>query len=105
MNKLPTKSIFVFWYFHHFVEDPAVQAILIDLIHKFKLEHKMIIILTPVLKLVPEIEKEMALVETQLPKDEELGTVLDGIIEGQNSKRSRFRILNSGGHSFPLPWG
>lgn len=89
MNKLPTKSIFVLRYFHHFVEDPAVQAILIDLIHKFKLEHKMIIILTPVLKLVPEIEKEMALVETQLPKDEELGTVLDGIIEGAELKKEQ----------------
>lgn len=82
MAELPEKSIFVLRHFHHFLEAPQIQAPLIDLIPDFKLKGKMLIILTPVLTLPPELEKEFALIETSLPSKEMLDKVLTGIIVG-----------------------
>ncbi len=86
LSKLPEKSIVVLRGFHHFMEDPGIQAVLLDLLHEFKLNQKMIIFLTPVLKMVPELEKEIALIETRLPDESELNEVLDGIVKGSNMK-------------------
>lgn len=82
MAKLPEKAIFVLRHFHHFLEAPAVQALLIDLIPEFKLKQKMLVILTPVQTLPPELEKEFALIETALPDKAMLDKVLTGIIVG-----------------------
>ena len=86
LGKLPEKSIIVLRNFHHFMEDPGIQAVMLDLIHEFKLNQKMMVFLTPVLKMVPEMEKELALIETRLPNEEELNEVLDGIIKGTGMK-------------------
>lgn len=93
MYKLPEKSIIVLRLFHHFLEDPGIQANLVDLIYDFKMMQKMLVIITPVLKMVPELEKELALVETQLPRKEELEEVLEGIVKGSGLK----------GESIPAP--
>jgi SpoVK/Ycf46/Vps4 family AAA+-type ATPase len=82
MSTLPEKSIFVLRLFHHFLEAPQIQSLLIDLIPEFKLKAKMLIILTPVQKLPPELEKEFALVETALPDKTMLERVLTGIVVG-----------------------
>lgn len=86
MSKLPEKSIIVLRLFHHFLEDPGIQSNLVDLIYEFKMTQKMIVILTPVLKMVPELEKELALVETRLPDVKELDDVFEGIVKGSGLK-------------------
>lgn len=82
MAELPEKSIFVLRLFHHFLEAPGIQSLLIDLIPEFKLKQKMLIVLTPVQNLPPELEKEFALIETSLPSKDMLEKVLTGIIVG-----------------------
>jgi SpoVK/Ycf46/Vps4 family AAA+-type ATPase len=75
-------SIILLRLFHHFMDDPLIQAKLLDLVPLLKTTRRMLVVLTPVIKLPLELEKEFALIETQLPGKGQLQEVLDGIIEG-----------------------
>jgi AAA+ superfamily predicted ATPase len=81
IKDLPQDSILVLRQFHHFLPDLNVQALLLDVIPEMKLTRKMIIILSPVVVLPPEVEKEITLLEAPLPDEESLTAVLDGIFE------------------------
>ena len=81
-TKIPEKCIIVLRLFHHIVDDPMIQAQLLDLIPEFKMSQRMLVIQTPVIKMPPELEKELALVEMTLPGEAELNEVLQGIITG-----------------------
>lgn len=83
---IPQKSIVVLRLFHHFLDDPLVQSALLDAIPEYKMTQRMLVVLTPVSKLPPELEKEFALVETQLPGSQQIHDVLNGIIEGSQLK-------------------
>lgn len=75
--KLPQPSILILRHYHHFLESPAVQAMLADLIPKFKATRRMLIFLSPILKIPPELEKMLSLVEMPLPTVDELVTIVD----------------------------
>jgi SpoVK/Ycf46/Vps4 family AAA+-type ATPase len=83
---IPEKSIVVMPLLHHYLEDPGIQAKLIDLLQNFKSSKRMLVIVSPVVKLPIEIEKEFALVEMQLPDKVELKAVLNGILKGSHLK-------------------
>lgn len=74
-------AAFVLRLFHHFVEMPPVQAMILDLIPRMKMCRMSLIILTPVMKIPKEIEKDFAVVETPLPTKEMLGRILGGIVD------------------------
>ena len=79
---IPQKSIVVLRLFHHFLDDPLVQSALLDVIPDYKSTQRMLVVLTSVSKMPPELEKEFALVETQLPGPSQMRKLIDGIIEG-----------------------
>jgi SpoVK/Ycf46/Vps4 family AAA+-type ATPase len=81
VHKIPPKSIVVLRGFHHHLKDPQIQATLLDTIPDYKMTARMIIVLSPVLQLPPELEKEFALMEMGLPGEEALTAVLQGIID------------------------
>lgn len=81
MAALPEKTIVVLRLFHHFLDDVLVQASLMDLIPKYKVSKRMIVVLTPIMKLPPELEKEFALIDLALPSKEEMKPALNGIIK------------------------
>ena len=85
VRNLNTKSIFVLNNFHHFLDDPAAQARIIELVNDFKSQRKMLVLMSPVLKLPIELEKEFALVETDLPGKDDLAPILDAVIDGSKS--------------------
>lgn len=85
-TKIPAKSIYVLRLFHHFLDDPGIQARIIDAIPAYKSSGRTLIIVTPVLKLPVELEKEFALVQSNLPDKEVLDTVLTGITSGSKMK-------------------
>lgn len=87
LRQLPSRSIVILRLFHHFMDDPLIQSALLDIIPLYKTQKQcMIVVLAPVVKLPPELEKEFTLVETQLPSKEQLKEQLDGIIEGSGLK-------------------
>lgn len=81
IKDLADDAIIVLRQFHHFMLDPGVQANLLDLIPLMKLKGKMLVILSPVITLPPELEKEFSLIEAPLPDESNLIAVLDGILD------------------------
>lgn len=79
--KIPSNSVVVLRQYHHFLKQPDLQAALLDLVPEFKLTKRMMIVLSPVVVLPPELEKEFTLIEAPLPDTEGLGVVLDGILD------------------------
>lgn len=77
-----TKVVVVLTDFHHFLDDPLVQAKLKSLVPEFKVTKRMLIITAPVIKLPPEVEKSFALLEGVLPDKKQIEEILDGIIDG-----------------------
>jgi AAA+ superfamily predicted ATPase len=81
VRALPEDSVIVFRQVHHFLNEPGIQAIILDLIPEMKMSKKMLIFLCPVINLPPELEKEFTLIEAPLPDEGNLNTVLDGILD------------------------
>lgn len=85
-NMIKKCSIVNLRLFHHFLEDPAVQTYLLDILNEFKKSEKCLVITTPVVKIPPELEKYFSIVECPLPNKEILNECLTGIIEGTDEK-------------------
>lgn len=79
------QAIFVFKDFHSYISENAVVRRLRDLTAALKTSYKTLIMLSPVLKLPPELEKEVTVLDYPLPALEELDTLLEGIIQSVKS--------------------
>lgn len=76
----PDQAIYLFKDFHTFINDYNVTRRLRDLTPSLKNSYKNLVIVSPVLKLPPELEKEITVVDYGLPEADELGRLLDEII-------------------------
>jgi SpoVK/Ycf46/Vps4 family AAA+-type ATPase len=74
------QAVFLFKDLHPFLNDVAVVRRLRDLTFALKTSYKTLIMLSPVLKLPQELEKEITVVDYGLPSLEELGHLLDAIV-------------------------
>jgi SpoVK/Ycf46/Vps4 family AAA+-type ATPase len=79
---IPPKSVVILRLFHHFLPHPDVQSQLLDIIPVLKATGRTLIILTPVLAIPAEVEKEIALIESSLPGHDDMRVLIDGMIEG-----------------------
>lgn len=75
------QAVFVLKDFHHFISDTEVARRLRDLTNSLKTSYKTLVILSPVLKLPPELEKEVTVVDYPLPSLEDLDRLLENIIQ------------------------
>lgn len=96
-GKLDQNSIVVLRHYHHFLDSPPAQAYLVDLIPKFKASRRMFVFLSPVLKMPPELEKLLSLVEMPLPVSEELLQIVDTFTTnvGKPSEEDRHRLADN----------
>lgn len=76
----PDQSIFLLKDLHPFIADNRVTRRLRDLTLALKNSFKNLIILSPILKLPSELEKEVTVLDYDLPTFEDLGRLLDDII-------------------------
>ncbi|MEZ4308130.1 MAG: AAA family ATPase, partial [Polyangiaceae bacterium] len=65
---------------HPFLEDPEIVRWLRELSHTLKPTQTTVVLLSPVLKLPPELEKEVTVVDVPLPAFEELQQLLGEIV-------------------------
>ena len=77
----PDQSVFVLKDFHPFINDVSVTRRLRDLVYALKTSYKTLILLSPLLKLPPELEKEISVVDYQLPTLADLDRLLEGILQ------------------------
>ena len=75
------QAIFVLKDFHSYITDNATIRRLRDLIQALKVSYKTLVILSPVLKLPAELEKEITVVDYPLPDIDDLDKQLEGIIQ------------------------
>jgi SpoVK/Ycf46/Vps4 family AAA+-type ATPase len=80
-------AIFVLKDFHHFLDDTrlshehiVVMRKLRDIINDLKESHKTLVILSPVLKFPPELEKDVTVLDYGLPTMDELAQSLDRVL-------------------------
>jgi len=69
----------------HMPSDPVVIRKVRDLVQPLKESRKTVLFLSPVLRLPPELEKEVTLVDCSLPASEELEEALDRVIRSAQS--------------------
>jgi hypothetical protein len=92
-------AIFVFKDFHPFLAKShgAVIRRLKEIAHHLKNSHKTIVIVSPVLEIPTELEKEVTLVNFPLPDRDELGALLDSIIQDVGALENVSVDLDGGG--------
>ena len=83
---LKEPGVFILEDFHGFIDERSPNAPIIvrqlrDVAAPFRGSRKTIVILSPVLKIPPELEKEITVLDLQLPDMEELAGVLDATVE------------------------
>ena len=72
IEKVEGRALFILRDFHAFVDNPQVVRKLRDLGHALKKTQKSVLLLSPVMKLPPELEKEVAVIDWDLPDRGEL---------------------------------
>ena len=74
------KGLFVLRDFHAYVDNPQVVRKLRDLAHDLKEAGKHVLLLSPVLKIPPEVEKEVAVIDWDLPDRREIDGIIDDVL-------------------------
>jgi SpoVK/Ycf46/Vps4 family AAA+-type ATPase len=75
------QAVYLFKDLHPFLHDTALVRRLRDLTYALKTSYKTIVMLSPVLRLPPELEKEITVVDYALPTLKDLDELLEGIIQ------------------------
>lgn len=75
------QAVFLFKDFHSFLNDVAIVRRLRDLTYALKTSYKTLVLLSPLLKLPPELEKEITVLDYALPSLSDLNELLESIIE------------------------
>jgi ATP-dependent 26S proteasome regulatory subunit len=84
--ELKDPGVFILLDFHTFMDERSpVSALAVrqlrDVVTPFKAQRKTIVLLSPVLKVPPELEKDLTVVDLEMPGEEELAAVLDETVE------------------------
>jgi len=79
-------AVFLLLDFHFFLDERSPSAALAvrqlrDLVTPFKASRKTVILLSPVLKIPPELEKDVTVLDLEMPGEAELAAVLDDTVE------------------------
>jgi len=77
----PERAIFVFKDLHSFLDDYRVVRKLRDLASHLRRSYKTLILLSPVLKIPTELEKEINVVDVPLPDLAEMGQILKNFLD------------------------
>ncbi len=81
IEKLSDPSLVVLKDFHPFLSDPAVVRSVRELAHALKATYTTVILLSPVLVMPPEIEKEVSVLDVPLPTYRDLLDLLKEIVD------------------------
>ena len=80
--------------YHPYLNDPVVVRKLRDVAHSLKTTMKNVLFLSPALKVPVELEKEIAVIDYELPDKEELSNIIAHIAESVGDT-SKLEIMKS----------
>jgi hypothetical protein len=75
------KAVFVLKDFHPYMEEQKTLRLMRDLVNNLKRSYKTVLLVSPVLKIPPELEKDITVHDMPLPDADELGEVLNNLLE------------------------
>ena len=78
--KKDERAVFILRDLHAFQKNPEVVRLLRDLARNLKETLKTVFMISPLLQVPPELDKEVAVVEYPLPELSEIGTILDRVM-------------------------
>ncbi len=81
IEKFPDPAIFVFLDFHPFLGDQTVIRKLRDLVSNLKGTYETLMILSPVLTVPVELEKDLSIIDYDLPDYTEINELLEAILQ------------------------
>lgn len=81
VEKCDQEALFIFRDLHSAIADSVVTRRLRDLASVLKNSKKTLVIISPILRLPPELEKDITVVDYALPSYDDLGGLLDMIID------------------------
>jgi ATP-dependent 26S proteasome regulatory subunit len=84
-------AIFLLKDFHPYMLEPGVVRLLRDAADALKTSYKTLIILSPILRIPPELEKDLTVIDFELPDTEEMNKILDDLLRAV-SDNPRIRI-------------
>jgi len=90
IEKSDQRALFVLKDFHPFMKDPFIVRRLRDLVPLLKPSAKTLIVLSPVLTLPEELEKDVTVVDYDLPGADEIEKLFDDILKAADG--GRFRV-------------
>ncbi len=82
MLQTEQNAVFVLKDFHAYLQDPTLVRRLRDMREHLKGTRKTCILLSPILKVPQELEKDIAVIDFELPNVQQLGFILEGVIKG-----------------------
>ena len=74
------KEVFVLKDFHPYLEEQSILRRMRDLVNNLKRSYKTILLVSPVLKIPPELEKDITVHDLPLPDANELAEVLNNLL-------------------------
>ncbi len=74
-------AIYVLADYHHFLKDPGILRLLREARQKLKPSHKTLVILSPVLEIPPDLEKDVTVVDFAIPSFDEVAQIVDAMLE------------------------
>jgi SpoVK/Ycf46/Vps4 family AAA+-type ATPase len=81
-------AVFVFRDLHASILDSVITRRLRDLVVRLKNSRKTLVILAPMLRLPPDLEKDVTVVDYPLPSYDDLGALLDLVVEKMRRDRA-----------------
>ena len=91
IEKSDQRAIFVLCDFHAYIQDAGIIRRLRDLVSSLKASYKTLVILSPQLTIPIELEKDITVVDYDLPGADELESVLNQVTSASQDG-SRFRV-------------
>lgn len=89
IHKSVDPALYIIKDIHHYLNDPVIIRKLRDLSIALRSTFKTIIVVSPVLKIPPELEKDLTVIDYKLPNINEIGQLLDRLVTSiQNSKKN-----------------
>jgi len=77
--------VFIFRDLHKFFQAPKVLRLIRDIARDFKQRSSTLILISPVSQIPPEIQRDVSLIEFDLPTKEELATIWNNLVETNKS--------------------
>jgi len=85
------RAIFVLYDFHPYLDDPINVRLLRDAAQALKTSYKTLVLASPVLRIPPELEKDVTVVDVPLPGEDELALILDEMV-GPLQRQGRIQV-------------